>query len=141
MNTTNPLDSDDQIERGDLKVSAEELAATLRWLSDGSIREIDQLINQLQRLRSRLKSAGDRIQGEIAGYAELSQQTMQLTSIIVDTVRKLPPGTSRYRGRFSLFATAPATLRYSPQSARPGPDVRRARLQLNLLNGLERNHG
>jgi len=105
MNITSPLNSDEiekssevevrQNARGDLKGSAEELAATLRRLSDGSIREIDQLINQLQKLRSQLKTAGNRIQDEIAAYAELSQQTMQLTSIIVDTVRKLPPGTPR----------------------------------------------
>jgi hypothetical protein len=47
------------------------------------------------RLRTQLKNAGVRIQGDIAGYAELSQQTMQLTSIIVDGVRKLPPGAPR----------------------------------------------
>jgi hypothetical protein len=95
MNVTNPLGSDeiekyseaevrrntrerDQVERGDLKVSAEELAALLRRLSDASTREIEDLINQ-------------RIQGDIAGYTELSQQVTQLTSIIGDSVSKLPP--------------------------------------------------
>lgn len=83
----------DQVERNDLKVSAEELARLLRRLSDTSIHELDQLINQLQKLRTQLKNSGNRIQAEIAGYAELSQQTMHLTSIIVDSVRRLPPGT------------------------------------------------
>jgi hypothetical protein len=114
MNITKPLGSDDiekssevevrrnirelardQVESGDLKISAEELAALLRRLSDAPIREIEQLINQLQKLRTHLKNAGNRIQGDIAEYAELSQQTMQLTSIIVDSVKKLPPGTPR----------------------------------------------
>jgi len=114
MNVTNPLGSDeiekssgvevrrnirelarDQVERGDLKVSAEELAALLRRVSDAPIREIEMLINQLQKLRTRLQNASNRIQGDIAEYTELSQQTMQLTSIIVDSVRKLPPGTPR----------------------------------------------
>jgi hypothetical protein len=112
MNVTNPLGSDeiekssevevrrnirerDQVKRVDLKVSAEELAALLRRLSDAPIREVESLINQLQKLRTHLKNAGNRIQGDIAEYAELSQQTMQLTSIIVDTVRKLPSGTPR----------------------------------------------
>jgi hypothetical protein len=90
MNITNPLDSDDQVERGDLKVSAEELAVLLRRLSDTSLRELDHLINQLQKLRTHLRTASDRIQNDIAGYAELSQQTMRLTSIIVDSVNKLP---------------------------------------------------
>jgi len=84
----------DQVEGGDLKASAEELAASLRRLSDGSIREIDQLINQLLKLRTRLQNARNRIERDIAEYSELSEQTMQLTSIIVDSVRKLPPGTS-----------------------------------------------
>ena len=85
----------DQVETADLKVSAEELAALLRRLSDASIRELDQLINQLQKLRTQLNNAGNRIQADIAGYTQLSQQAMQLTSIIVDSVRKLPPGTPR----------------------------------------------
>jgi hypothetical protein len=77
------------------QVSPEELAALVSQLSNASIREIDKLVSQLQRLRTQLKNAGVRIQGDIAGYAELSQQTMQLTSIIVDGVRKLPPGAPR----------------------------------------------
>jgi division protein CdvB (Snf7/Vps24/ESCRT-III family) len=85
----------DQVERADFKVSAEELAALLRRLSDASIRELDQLINQLQKLRTQLNDAGNRIQVDIAGYTELSQQAMQLTSIIVNSVRKLAPGTPR----------------------------------------------
>ena len=85
----------DQVERGDLKMSAEELAALLRSVSEAPIREIEQLINQLQKLRTRLQNASDRIQGDIAEYTELSEQTMQLTSILVDSVRKLPRGTPR----------------------------------------------
>jgi division protein CdvB (Snf7/Vps24/ESCRT-III family) len=85
----------DQVERGDPKVSPENLAALVSQLSDASIREIDALISQLQRLRTQLKNAGVRIQGDIVGYAKLSQQTMQLTSIIVDGVRKLAPGAPR----------------------------------------------
>lgn len=84
-----------EVERGDLKASAGELAAALRRLSDASMREIDQLINRLQKLRTQLKSTGDRIQKDIAEYTELSQQTMRLTSIIVDSVTKLPRGSYR----------------------------------------------
>jgi hypothetical protein len=85
----------DQVGKGQLKVSAEDLAVSFRELSDASIHEIDRLINQLQRLRTQLKNRSNRIQAEIAEYTELSQQTMQLTSIIVDSVSKLPPGTPR----------------------------------------------
>jgi hypothetical protein len=66
-----------QAESGDIKTAAEELAALLRSISEASIGEIEGLINQLQRLRTRLETAGNRIQRDIAGYTELSQQTMQ----------------------------------------------------------------
>jgi hypothetical protein len=71
----------DQIDRGDLKVPAAELAAVLRRMSDASISEVEQLISQLQKLRTRLQNASNRIQADIAEYSELSQQTVQLTSI------------------------------------------------------------
>jgi ABC-type transporter Mla subunit MlaD len=84
-----------QAERDDVKTSADDLAALLRQLSDDSMREIDQFINQLQRLRTQLRTTGDRIQSDIAEYAELSEQVMQLTSIICDGVEKLPRSTNR----------------------------------------------
>jgi hypothetical protein len=40
-------------------------------------------------LRKKLQSDGERIQNDIARYAELSQQVMQLTTIISDNVKKL----------------------------------------------------
>jgi flagellar biosynthesis chaperone FliJ len=83
-----------QSESGDVKTSAEELAALLRRVSEASTREIEELINQLQKLRTQLQNAGGRIQRDIAQYTELSQQTMQLTAIISDSVKKLPTGAS-----------------------------------------------
>jgi hypothetical protein len=83
----------DQAESGDVKASAEELAALLRQVSEAPTREIEKLINQLQKLRTQLQNASNRIQRDIAEYTELSQQTMQLTSIISDSVKKLSPGT------------------------------------------------
>jgi DNA anti-recombination protein RmuC len=76
-----------------VKTSAEELAALLRRVSEAPTREIEKLINQLQRLRTQLQNAGNRIQRDIERYTELSQQTMQLTVIISDSVKKLPDGT------------------------------------------------
>ena len=80
---------------GDVKTSAEELAALLSRVSEAPTREIEKLINQLQRLRTQLQNAGNRIQRDIAQYTELSQQTTQLTAIISDSVKKLPDGTYR----------------------------------------------
>jgi predicted nucleic acid-binding Zn-ribbon protein len=84
-----------QAESGDVKTSAEELAALLGQLSEAPTREIEKLINQLQRLRTQLQNADNRIQRDIAQYTEVSQQTMQLTAIISDSVKKIPDGTHR----------------------------------------------
>ena len=54
------------------------------------IGEIDNLIGELQTLRKKLQTDGERIEQDIGKYAELNQQVMQLTSIIADTVKKLP---------------------------------------------------
>ncbi len=73
---------------GDL--SAENLNNLLRRLSKTSIGEIDNLITELQTLRRKLSTDGERIQSDIAKHAELNQQVMQLTTIITDSVKKLP---------------------------------------------------
>src|SRR5262249_47212621 len=84
-----------QAESGDVKASADELAALLRGVSEAPTREIENLINKLQNLRTQLQNAGNRIQRDIAQYTELSQQIMQLTAIISDSVKKLPDSTYR----------------------------------------------
>jgi flagellar biosynthesis chaperone FliJ len=73
-------------------MSADDLSALLRRLSDAPDREIENLITQLQKLRTQLHNAGNRIQRDIAEYEELSHQVRQLTAIITDSVRKLPRG-------------------------------------------------
>lgn len=77
-------------------MSGEHLGNLLRQLSRISLSEIDSLISELQTLRRKLQADGDRIERDIASYAELSQQVMQLTTIISDSVKKLPgtPGIS-----------------------------------------------
>jgi hypothetical protein len=85
----------DQAERSDVNAPPQELAELLRRLSDAPIREIESLINRLHRLRTQLQNAANHIQRDIAEYTKLSQQTMQLTSIISDSVKKLPDGTYR----------------------------------------------
>jgi hypothetical protein len=79
-----------QTERGDGELSAENLSGLLRRVSKTSIGEIDNLISELQTLRRKLQTDGERIQSDIAKYTELSQQVMQLTAIITDSVKKLP---------------------------------------------------
>ncbi len=86
-----------QPESSDGETSTENVGGLLRQVSKTSMGEIDNLISDLQTLRTKLQTDGDRIQRDIAEYAELSQQVMQLTTIISDSVRKLPrgPGISR----------------------------------------------
>ena len=84
-----------QAESGDVKTSVDDLAALLHRLSDVPSHEIEKLIDALQALRQQLKNAGKCIQRDIAEYAELSGQIMQLTTIISDSVKKLPRGTHR----------------------------------------------
>jgi hypothetical protein len=57
---------------------------------ESAIHEIGDLIDELERLRKKLKTDGDRIRRDVEAYAELSKRVMQLTSIISDSVKKLP---------------------------------------------------
>jgi hypothetical protein len=83
-----------QPESSDGDMSGEHLGTLLRQVSKTSVGEIDGLLSELQTLRRKLQTDGDRIQRDIAEHAELSQQVMQLTNIISDSVKKLP-GRSR----------------------------------------------
>jgi hypothetical protein len=75
---------------GSGNVGPENLGDLLRQVSKGSIGEIENLISELQTLRRKLQTDGDRIERDIEKYAELNQQVMQLTTIISDSVKKLP---------------------------------------------------
>jgi len=77
-------------ESDDGEPSAESLGDRLRQVSRLSIGEIDSLIGELQTLRRKLQTDGERIERDIAKYADLNQQVMRLTTIISDTVKKLP---------------------------------------------------
>ena len=79
-----------QTESSDGEMSGEYLGALLRQVSKNSIGEIDILIVELKTLHKKLQTDGDRIQRDIAEHAELSQQVMQLTKIISDSVKQLP---------------------------------------------------
>jgi hypothetical protein len=76
-------------ENGNGAMSADNLGTLLRRVSEASTREVEGLIDELRGLRKKLQSDGERIQSEIAKYAELSQAVMQLTTIISDNVKKL----------------------------------------------------
>ena len=83
-----------QTENDDGERSGEHLGNLLRQVSKASMGEIESLIIELKTLHKKLQTDGDRIQRDIAEHADLSQQVMQLTKIISDSVKKLP-GRSR----------------------------------------------
>jgi methyl-accepting chemotaxis protein len=72
------------------EIATNSLGPFLRRVSDASRREIKHLVNALQTLDKKLQTDGDRIQRDIEEYTELSQHVMQLTTIIADSVKKLP---------------------------------------------------
>ena len=77
-------------ESNDGEKSAGNLSDLLGQVSKNSKGELDSLIGDLQRLRRKLQTDSERIQREIEEYHALSQQVMQLTGIISDSVRNLP---------------------------------------------------
>jgi hypothetical protein len=74
----------------DSEVAANNLTALLRRVSGISTREVDNLIAELQILREKLQTDGDRVQRDLAEFAALSQSVVQLTKIISDGMKKLP---------------------------------------------------
>jgi hypothetical protein len=70
--------------------TANSLSALLQRVSGNSTHEIDTLIGDLYDLREKLRADGERIHRDIVDYAALSQQVMQLSKIISESVKRLP---------------------------------------------------
>ena len=66
--------------------------------------EIDRLIDDLQKLRSKLEVEGNRVRRDIADHSTLSQSVIQLTKIVSDSMAHVrgdssPPRVSQIRNR------------------------------------------
>jgi hypothetical protein len=87
-----------QAEGIDYEISANNLSTLLRRALGTPMRDIDNLINEFEVLRTKLQTDANRIQGEIAEYVELSQRVRRITAIIHETVQKIPnsPNAGRY---------------------------------------------
>jgi hypothetical protein len=79
-----------QTESIDGEIPGEYLSTLLRHVSKASMGEIESLIVDLKTLHKKLQTDGDRSQRDIEKHTELSQEVMQLTKIISDSVKKLP---------------------------------------------------
>jgi hypothetical protein len=76
-------------ESNDGEKSAGNLGDLLDQVSKNSVGEVDGLIGELRQLRGKLQADGARIKRDIQEYETLSQQVMQLTKIISDSVATL----------------------------------------------------
>ena len=65
---------------------AGQVNSLIQRVAGASVLEIEKLISELQGLRDFLRSEGDRVQREIAGYVHLSDAAMKSTRIIADSV-------------------------------------------------------
>ena len=54
------------------------------------MKEIDHLISELQTLRRKLQTDGERIERDIEQHAALSEQATRLTKIVFEGVKQLP---------------------------------------------------
>ncbi len=63
-----------------------------------SLAEIENLVAELEALRDLLHNEGQRVQREIAGYAQLSQAAMKSTRMIADNVAQWKKAAENLRG-------------------------------------------
>ena len=75
----------------DGEISADTL---VREMSESSVRKIENLITEFQKLSINLQVCSNRIQRDITEHSELNQQVIQLTDIFSESVKKLPTAPS-----------------------------------------------
>jgi hypothetical protein len=80
---------------GDDELADNSLGMLLGRVSEKPEREIEDVIDQLQTLHNKLEADRSRIHRDIVEYTGISQQVMQLTTIISDSVKSLPSRTGR----------------------------------------------
>jgi len=68
--------------------SAENINSVIERVAGASVAEIDRVIGELTRVRDMLRSEGERVQREVAGYASLSQAAMTSMKIIAEGVQQ-----------------------------------------------------
>ena len=82
-------------ERDENQMPTENLSDLLGRVSKNSTGEIDSLTDEFARLRGTMQTDGERIQREIEEYNALSQQVMQLTKTISESVEKVRASSDR----------------------------------------------
>jgi hypothetical protein len=65
---------------------AERMTSMLVRMAAHSVDELEGLFSELQEVRDFLKSEGDRVQREVANYAQLNQSALTAIKIITETI-------------------------------------------------------
>jgi hypothetical protein len=79
------------------EVSVNSVNSLIQRVADASIRDIENLISELESLRDLLHAEGKRVQREISGYAQLSQAAMKSTRMIAENVEQWKGSTEGLR--------------------------------------------
>lgn len=87
---TSARDAVRQIKESNGQIEVQGAGSLVRQLSETPSREIEDLVGKLMTLHRKLQTDGDRIQLDIEEYTDLNQRVRQLTTIVSDSVGKLP---------------------------------------------------
>ena len=79
--------------------AAENLNALIRRVAGASMEEIDRVILELQGIRDMLRSEGERVSRELAGYASLSHASMTAMKVIGDSLKQWKDAPLNYSRR------------------------------------------
>jgi hypothetical protein len=86
--TSGPPESVDLVTEQGPEVSVNNVNSLIQRVAGASVRDIENLISELESLRDLLYAEGKRVQREISGYAQLSQAAMKSTRMIADNVEQ-----------------------------------------------------
>jgi hypothetical protein len=80
------------------EAAADTLNSLIRRVSGASMEQIDRVVLELQGVRDMLRSEGERVSREIAGYASLSHASTTAMQVISDSLKEWN-GASLHHGR------------------------------------------
>ena len=72
--------------------AVEHVNSLVQRVAGASIDEIERVIGELQAMRDMLRNEGERVQREIAGYANLSHAANSSMKVIADSLAQWKPG-------------------------------------------------
>ena len=104
----------------------ESVNSLIQRVSGASVEEIEGVIGELQTVRDVLRAEGERVQREIAAYANLSQQAMASMKIISESLTRWKPAAPA-----APAAPVRAEARTEPLRLDVDPQLDRSRIEAN----------